>query len=111
MATTRNDHERAAAGMEYDAPLREHAANIGASMAENGPEALFDEIEKLLPDQWREHIASFPVTAMIVGLGVGIWLGMRKGDEVIAAGTAMLTSAAMANVQGVMDKVGAGGNG
>jgi hypothetical protein len=109
--TTRNaDHERAAAGMDFDSPIREHAASLGNAIAENGPEVLFDEVEKLLPDSWREQITTFPVAAMMVGLGVGIWLGMRKSEEVIAGATALITSAAMANVNQVMDKVGGGAN-
>jgi len=103
---TQNDHERAAAGMDFDSPMREHATNLGNAMAENGPEALFDEVEKLLPESWREQITTFPVAAVLVGFGVGIWLGLRKSDEVIAAGTALVTSAAMANVNHVMERFG-----
>lgn len=103
MATTRDDdHERAAAGMDYDFPIREKASQLGNALADNGPEALFEEIENLLPESWREHIRTFPIAAVALGVGVGVWLGMRKGDEVIAAGTAMITSAAMQNVASVM---------
>ncbi len=98
------DHERAAAGLDFDNPIREKAHSLGESIAENGPEALFEEIEKLLPESWRDQIANFPIAAMLVGLGVGIWLGMRKGDEVIAAGTSMITAAAMSNITHVMDR-------
>ncbi len=109
MATrTTDDHERSAAGMDYDSPIREKAASLGSNIAENGPEALFKEIENLLPESWRDQIAAFPIAAILVGLGVGIWLGMRKSDEVIAAGTSMLTSAAMSNITHVMDKVNPG---
>lgn len=105
MATPRDeDYERAAAGMDYDFPMREKASHLGSVMAESGPDALFEEIEKMLPDSWREHIASFPIAAMLVGFGVGIWLGMRKGDEIIAAGTSMVTAAAMSNVTHVMER-------
>lgn len=106
MATRPINHERAAAGMDFDSPIREKAQQLGAALAENGPEALFDEIENLLPETWREHIATFPLAAVIVGVGVGVWLGMRKGDEIIAAGTSLVTAAAMANVAGVMDNLG-----
>jgi hypothetical protein len=110
MATTRSeDHERAAAGMDFDAPIREHASNLGSAMAENGPEALFEEIEKLLPDSWREQIQSFPIAALLLGFGIGVFLGMRKGDEVIAAGTSMLTAAAMSNVTSVLERATGGG--
>jgi len=108
MATTRNedDHERAAAGMDFDSPIREHASNLGAAMAENGPEAFFEEIEKILPDSWRDQIQTFPIVAVLIGFGVGVFLGMRKGDEVIAAGTSMITAAAMSNVTNIMERAG-----
>jgi hypothetical protein len=103
MATIRNDdHERAAAGMDYDFPIREKASQLGAAMAENGPEAFFEEIEKMLPESWREHIQSFPIVAVLLGLGVGVWLGMRKGDEIIAAGSSMVTAAAMSNISSAL---------
>ena len=106
MATKQNEdpHERAAAGMDYDNPIREQAHHLGSAMAENGPEALFEEIEKLLPDSWREQIQTFPIAALLIGFGVGVFLGMRKGDEVIAAGTSMITAAAMSNVTNVFER-------
>ncbi len=103
MPTTRDDdHERSAAGMDYDFPIREKASKLGSALAEDGPGALFEEIENLLPETWREHIRSFPITAVLLGAGVGVWLGMRKADEIIAAGTSMITAAAMENVTNVM---------
>lgn len=105
MATRRDNHERAAAGMDFDSPIREKAAQLGAALAE-GPDALFEEVENLLPESWREQVTAFPLTAVMVGVGVGIWLGMRKGDEVIAAGTTLVTSAAMSNVASVMESIG-----
>ena len=103
------DHERSAAGMDYeDDPLRNGAASLGSRIAEEGPEALLDEIENLLPESWRDQIQAFPLAAVALGVGVGIWLGMKKSDEVIAAGTALVSSAAMANVSQVMDKVKGG---
>lgn len=99
-----DDYERSAAGMDYEDPIREKAASIGHNIAENGPEALLEEIENLLPEQWREQIRSFPIAAVLLGFGVGIFLGMRKSDEIIAAGTSMITSAAMANVNGVIGR-------
>lgn len=106
MATTPSDHERAAAGLDYDDPVRERAASIGASMAEGGPQALFDEMENLLPESWREHIQAFPITAILAGFGIGVFLGMKKGEEIIAAGSSMVTAAAMANIHQVMERVG-----
>jgi hypothetical protein len=104
MADEQNNHERSAAGMDYDFPIREKASKLGSTIAENGPEALFEEIENLLPESWREQISAFPIAAILVGVGVGVWLGMRKGDEIIAAGTSMITSAAVANVTNFMER-------
>jgi hypothetical protein len=97
-----DDHERSAAGMDYDFPIREKASQLGNALAESGPEALFEEIENLLPESWREHIRSYPIVAVVLGVGVGLWLGMKKGDEIIAAGTSMVTAAAMENVANIM---------
>lgn len=78
---------------------------VGSRLADEGPEALLDEIENLIPEEWREQIGNFPLTAVALGVGIGIWLGMKKSDEVISAGTALLSSAAMANVAQVMEKM------
>ena len=107
MATREENHEGAAAGLDFDSPIRDKASKLGSALAD-GPEALFEEIENLLPESWRGHIAQFPLTAVVLGLGVGIWLGMRKGDEIIAAGTSMVTAAAMSNVAQVMERAGIG---
>ncbi len=82
------DHERAAAGMDYDSPVSEKASQL------------------LLPESWRDHIRQFPVAALLLGFGVGVWLGMKKGNEVIAAGTTMASAAAMANVSKAMERFG-----
>jgi hypothetical protein len=108
MATTtrrgKDDHERAAAGQDFDNPIRERAASLGAAMAEGGPQALFDEIENLLPEEWREQIARFPITAVVLGVSIGVYLGMKKGDELLAAGSSLVSAAAMANVSRVLDR-------
>ncbi|MEA2237579.1 MAG: hypothetical protein QOC81_2303 [Thermoanaerobaculia bacterium] len=106
MPTTRDDDtERSAAGMDYDFPLKEKASELGNAFATDGPEALFDAIENMLPESWREHIRAFPIAAVVLGVGAGVFLGMKKGDELIAAGTAMITAAAMENVTNVMHSV------
>jgi hypothetical protein len=97
-----SDYEKAAGGLDFDEPLRERAASIGSKVAERGPEALLDEVENLLPDAWRDQVVSFPMTAVLVGVGIGIFLGMKKSDEVIAAGTALITSAATQNFSSVV---------
>lgn len=107
---TTDDHERSAAGMDYEEdPIRDRASSLGAAMAEGGPEALLDEIENLLPEPWRDQIRAFPLAAVAVGLGIGIWLGMKKSEEIITAGSSMISAAALANVSNVMDR--AKGNG
>ena len=104
---TTDEHERSAAGLDYDetGEVRDKAAAFGAKFVEEGPEALLDEIENLLPDAWRDHIRAFPVAAVALGVGIGIWLGMKKSDEIIAAGTSLVSAAAMANVTQVRDRM------
>lgn len=108
MATQRysDEHERSAAGLDYDehSTVRDNAAKLGAKMVEEGPDALLDEIENLLPEAWRDQIRAFPVAAVILGVGVGVWLGMKKSDEILAAGGSLVSAAAMANVSQVMDR-------
>jgi hypothetical protein len=111
MATNdQDDHERAAAGLDFDFPMREKAASLGQKVAENGPEALLDEIENLLPEAWRDQITNFPIVAMILGVGVGVFLGMKKGDEIIAAGGSLLSAAAISNVTQAMERAVGGSN-
>lgn len=109
MATKQPDeHERSAAGLDFEDdrnPIRDTAAAFGSRIVSEGPEALVDEIENLLPETWREQIREFPFAAIALGVGAGIWLGMRKSDEIIAAGTSLISAAAMANVTDVMDRM------
>lgn len=109
-ANSPDEHELSAAGLDYDesdsgrSGMRDRASSLGVKMVEEGPEALLDEIENLLPEAWRDQIRQFPIAAVTLGLGVGIWLGMKKSDDIIAAGSSMIGAAAMANVSQVMDK-------
>jgi hypothetical protein len=101
-----DEHERSTAGLHFDEEaMRDKAEQLGAKMVQEGPEVLLDEIENLLPEAWRDQIKAFPVAAVALGIGVGVWLGMKKSDEIIAAGTSLVSAAAMANVSQVMDKV------
>ena len=102
-----DDHERSAAGLDFEEgdPMHDRAASLGAKMVEEGPSAILDEIENLLPEAWRDQISAFPLAAVALGVGVGVWLGMKKSDEIITAGGALVSSAAMANVAQVMEKM------
>jgi hypothetical protein len=104
--STDEQQERSAAGLDFDEDAigGEDAARE-EKMAEDDPHTLLDEIENLLPEAWRDQIREFPLAAVLLGVGVGVFLGMKKSDEVIAAGTAFVSSAAMANVSQVMDKM------
>ncbi|HEX8254952.1 MAG TPA: hypothetical protein VF846_17540 [Thermoanaerobaculia bacterium] len=67
-------------------------AALGAKVLENGPGALLDEVENLLPEEWRQQISAFPLTAVAIGLGLGVWLGMTKSDEIIEGGKAIVSA-------------------
>lgn len=98
------DYERSAAGLDFDEPIREKAAALGSQLAAEGPGPLLDEIENLLPDEWRQHISTFPLAAITLGFGVGMFLGMKKRDMVLAAVTSLVTAAATQNVNQVLGK-------
>lgn len=102
-----DEHELAAGGLDFDEgdAIGEAVSSLGAKMVEQGPEFLLDEVENLLPETWREQIRQFPIAAVVVGVGVGVWLGMKKGDEVLAAASSLVSAAAMANVTQVMEKI------
>lgn len=104
-------HERAAGGMDYDDPMRERAASFGSTLASGGPEALLEEIERLLPQSWREQITRYPLAALAVGIGVGMFLGMKKGEQILAAGSSLIAAAATANLnQFISQRSGAARN-
>lgn len=98
--------ERKTGLFDFDEKIREKAASIGAGIVEGGPGQIFEEIEELLPQQWRDQIASFPMAALVLGFGVGVFLGAKKGDELIAAGSALVTAAVAANLNNVLGEQG-----
>ena len=97
-------HERSAGGLDFDDDLRGRASSFGSQLAAEGPEALLGQVEDLVPESWKEQIRTFPLAAIAIGVGVGIFLGMKKGDEVIAAGSSLIAAAATANLNAVLSQ-------
>jgi uncharacterized protein YebE (UPF0316 family) len=89
--------------MEYE-QFAEKAQELGEKLAE-GPEVLLQEIEDLIPPAVRDQIVSFPLTAVAIGVGIGIFLGMKKGDEFLSAGAAMISAAVTANMNAALGNV------
>jgi hypothetical protein len=85
--------------------LTEKAHELGGRLAE-GPEALLQEVEDMLPPVVRDQVVAFPLTAVAIGVGVGIFLGLKKGDELLSAGTAMISAAVAANMNSVLGNLG-----
>ncbi|HEY5609996.1 MAG TPA: hypothetical protein VIL97_02215 [Thermoanaerobaculia bacterium] len=100
-----DEYERAAGGLDLDDVVRERASSFGEQLA-SGPDALFEEVENLLPETWKKQISDFPLTAVCIGVGIGVFLGMKKGDELIAAGSSMLAAAATANLHKALGHMG-----
>ena len=86
--------------MDYD-DIKDKAHNLGARFAE-GPDEVLEEIEELLPEPLRNQVVHFPISAMILGMGVGIFLGLKKGDELLSAGVTMVSAAVAANLNSVL---------
>ena len=64
-----SDYDRSAAGMDFDDRIRERVASIGSRIAEEGPGAILDEIEELVPEPVRQQVSNFPIIAVILGTG------------------------------------------
>lgn len=94
------DYERSAGGLDHDE--EEKKGSLADTLITGGPEALFQEIEDLVPERWKEHVQSFPLAAVALGFGVGVFLGAKKGNEILAAGSAMLSAAATANLNKIL---------
>lgn len=96
------EHERAAAGMDHDDSIRERVSDFGSRLAEEGPRALLEQAEQLVPDPVKVQVREYPLLALALGMGVGVFLGMKKSDEVIAAASSLIAAAATANLNTVL---------
>lgn len=101
------DFEKSAGGLDFDEESQS-SKDIGSRLLEGGPDALLEQLDDLIPEKWREQITHFPLTALALGFGVGLYLGMKKGDEIIQAGSAMLSAAATANMSQILSDLGGG---
>lgn len=95
------DHERAAGGMDYDETAEADAA--GATdwrrrLETDGPLALLEDVEEMIPQPVRAQVERFPLAAVCIGVGVGIFLGMKKSEPILAAVTSALTATAARNL-------------
>ena len=98
------NHERSAAGLDFDVPLKEHAEHFGRTLAQEGPGALLDQVEELIPPAVREQIQKYPLFAVALGVAAGVYLGLNKGEEILQAGATLLTAAAMSQVPGAQNR-------
>jgi hypothetical protein len=97
-----DDYESAAGGLNFDGDIRERVSDLGSRLASEGPGALLEQIEELVPDSWKEHIAQFPISAVVLGVGVGVFLGLKKGNEILTTGSSLIAAAAAANINSVL---------
>jgi hypothetical protein len=69
---------------------------------DEGVAMLFEKIEQMVPPVVREHVARRPLTFVLIGVGVGLFLGAKKGDELLSAGAALVTAAVTANLNAML---------
>ena len=63
---------------------------------------LLEQVEQMVPPVIRENVARRPFTFILIGVGVGLFLGAKKGDELLSAGAAMVTAALTANLNAML---------
>lgn len=85
----------------------EMSGNLGdrdwvGTFSQGGPKAVLDEVEAMVPESWRQHISDWPIVSVAIGVAAGVFLGIRKGDEVISAASTMATAAASAHLSQVL---------
>lgn len=96
-----DDHERTADGTGYDDQESQRSpgsADWRQRLEMDGPLALFEDIEEMVPEPVRVQVERFPLAAVAVGVGVGIFLGMKKSEPILAAVTSALTATAARNL-------------
>lgn len=88
------DYERAAGGMDYDEGKESRGAGDDwrQRLQDEGPLALLEDVEEMVPEPVREQVVRFPLAAIAVGVGVGIFLGARKSDAILTAVTAAVSA-------------------
>jgi hypothetical protein len=69
---------------------------------DDGVAMILEQIEQMVPHVVREHVARRPFTFVLIGVGVGLFLGAKKGDELLSAGAAMVTAALTANLNAML---------
>lgn len=74
-----------------------HAQQPDEEPLEGGLSLVLEQVEEMVPPIVRTQVARHPFTFILLGLGVGIFLGAKKGDEILHAGTSLLASTLLAN--------------
>ncbi|MGK2856341.1 MAG: hypothetical protein ACSLFQ_03960 [Thermoanaerobaculia bacterium] len=75
-----------------------------AAQSDDGVAMILEQVEQLVPPFVRDQVARRPFTFVLIGLGVGLFLGAKKGDELLSAGAAMATAALTANLNGMLGR-------
>lgn len=78
--------------------LHEEAETEHDEPLEGGFALILEQVEEMVPPIVRTQVTRYPFTFLLLGIGVGIFLGAKKGDELLSAGTSMLTAAVAANL-------------
>lgn len=73
-----------------------------AAQSDDGVAMILEQVEQLVPPFVRDQVVKRPFTFVLIGLGVGLFLGAKKGDELLSAGAAMVTAALTANLNAML---------
>lgn len=103
-----DEYEKAAGGLDYDEDAG-GTRNTGTDdwtrrLQEEGPLSMLEDVEELLPEPVRTQVTNFPLTAVALGVGVGVFLGMRQSRTIISMITAAVGSSASKGLGSMFDK-------
>lgn len=61
-------------------------------------DSVLEDLESAVPNPIRQKVADHPIPALLIGLAVGLFIGMKKGNDILSAGSAAVASAATAGL-------------
>lgn len=86
-----------AAGVPVDAAGVPEEEETGESLS-TALDAVLEDLEMAVPAPIRTQVSNHPIPALLIGLGIGLFIGMKKGTDIMSAGSGAVAAAATAGL-------------